>query len=373
LEAPGKTPASGDSPERIMALNNRAELLLKTLIERYIADGQPVGSRILARQTGLDLSPATVRNVMADLEELGLIRSPHTSAGRVPTELGYRVFVDSLVRVRPLQSTEVRRLEGELCASQNPQELIECASQMLSEVCHLTGIVTAPRRDDLVGFRQIDFVSLSGRRLLVILVTEDGQVQNRIVTTAEDFSPAELARAANYFNDTFTGVSLAEVKRRLVADMQRESDDLQRVMTLAMRAAHAALDDDKPGSESSVVVSGESNLMDLPDLGDVKKLRRLFDAFNTKRDLLHLLDRSLEAGGIKIFIGHESGYEAFEECSLVTAPYTVDGAVVGTLGVVGPTRMAYERIIPVVDITARLLSSALTTIERGGRLESPIG
>jgi heat-inducible transcriptional repressor len=355
-----------------MALNNRAELLLKTLIERYIADGQPVGSRLLARQAGLDLSPATVRNVMADLEEMGLVRSPHTSAGRVPTERGYRLFVDSLLKVRPLQSTELRRLEGELCASShNPQELIECASNLLSEVSHLTGIVTAPRRDDLVAFRQIDFVGLSGRRLLVILVTEDGQVQNRIVTTEQDFSPAELARAANYFNDTFAGISLSEVKRRLVTEMQRESDDLQRVMTLAMRMARAALGEDETGS--GVVVSGESNLMDVPDLGDVKKLRRLFDAFNTKRDLLHLLDRSLQAGGIKIFIGHESGYEAFEECSLVTAPYAVDGTVVGTLAVIGPTRMAYERVIPMVDITARLLSSALSGIERSGRLESPAG
>lgn len=356
-----------------MALNTRAELLLRTLIERYIADGQPVGSRVLARQAGLDLSPATVRNVMADLEELGLIRSPHTSAGRVPTELGYRIFVDSLIRVRPLQSNEVLRLEGEMCGSQNPQELIECASNMLSEVCHLTGIVTAPRRDDLIGFRQIDFVGLAGRRLLVILVTEDGQVQNRILTTEQDYSEAELTRAANYFNDTFAGVSLSEVKRRLVAEMQRESDDLQRVMSLAMRAARAALGENETDSEASVVVSGESNLMDLPDLGDVKKLRRLFDAFNTKRDLLHLLDRSLSAGGVKIFIGRESGYEAFEECSVVTAPYAVDGSIVGTLGVVGPTRMAYERVIPVVDLTARLLSSAMASIERGGRLESPAG
>jgi heat-inducible transcriptional repressor len=354
-----------------MALNNRAELLLKTLIERYIADGQPVGSRLLARQAGLDLSPATVRNVMADLEEMGLVRSPHTSAGRVPTELGYRLFVDSLLKVRPMQSAEVRRLEGELCAGHNPQELIECASNLLSEVCHLTGIVTAPRRDDFVAFRQIDFVGLSGRRLLVILITEDGQVQNRIVTTEQDFSHPELTRAANYFNDTFSGISLSEVKRRLVSEMQRESDDLQRVMTLAMRMARAALGEDEAGA--GMVVSGESNLMDVPDLGDVKKLRRLFDAFNTKRDLLHLLDRSQQAGGVKIFIGSESGYEAFEECSLVTAPYTVEGTVVGTLGVIGPTRMAYERVIPVVDITARLLSSALTGIERGGRLESPAG
>jgi heat-inducible transcriptional repressor len=352
-----------------MALSSRAEVLLRTLIERYIADGQPVGSRLLARQAGLELSPATVRNVMADLEEMGLIRAPHTSAGRVPTELGYRVFVDSLLNIKPLQSVEVRRLHDELCASQDPQQLIECASGLLSEVSSLTGIVTAPRRDDFAAFRQIDFVGLTGKRLLVILVTEDGQVQNRIVTLEREYQAPELEQAANYFNETFAGVSLSEVKRRLLSDMERESGDLQRIMSLALTMARRALAGDEPASE--LVVSGESNLMVFPDLGDVRKLRRLFDAFNTKRDLLHLLDRSMQAVGVRIFIGSESGYDALEECSVVTAPYTVDGHVVGTLGVIGPTRMSYEHIIPVVDITARLLSSALTSLERSGRLESP--
>jgi heat-inducible transcriptional repressor len=354
-----------------MALSSRAEVLLKSLVERYIADGLPVGSRLLARQAGLELSPATVRNVMADLEELGLIRAPHTSAGRVPTDLGYRVFVDSLLKVKPLQSLEVRRLHEELCTSHAPQQLIECTSNLLSEVSALTGIVMAPRRDDFAAFRQIDFVSLSGRRLLVIFVTEDGQVQNRVITVERDYGASDLEQAANYFNETFAGVSLSEVKRRLLADMERESSDLQRIMNLALGMARRALAEE--GDEDDLLVSGESHLMEYPELGDMRRLRRLFEAFNTKRDLLQLLDRGLQAGGVKIFIGSESGYDALEDCSVVTAPYTVEGRVVGTLGVIGPTRMRYERVIPVVDITARLLSSALTTLERSGRLESPSG
>ena len=360
------------------ALSNRAEQLLKTLVERYIEDGQPVGSRMLARQAGLDLSPATVRNVMSDLEEMGLIRAPHTSAGRIPTERGYRVFVDSLLKVKPLHASEVRRLQDEFCVAHDPQQIIECASGLLSEVSHLTGIVMAPRRDDFAAFRQIDFVRLSRDRLLVILVTQDGQVQNRVLLAPSrpggaggefDFTAAELQRASNYFNETFSGVSLADVKHRLLGEMERERDDLQRIMALALRAAGAALEPGEP--EDHLLVSGESNLMDLPDLGDMRKLRRLFEAFNTKRDLLDLLDRSMRAGGVKIFIGQESGYQALEDCSVITAPYTVGGSIVGTLGVIGPTRMAYERLIPVVDLTARLLSNALTALERGDRLEDP--
>jgi heat-inducible transcriptional repressor len=359
----------------VPALSNRAELLLKTLVERYIDDGQPVGSRMLARQVGLDLSPATIRNVMSDLEELGLIRAPHTSAGRIPTEHGYRVFVDSLLKVKPLHASEVRRLQDEFCTAHDPQQVMECASGLLSEVSRLTGIVMAPRRDDLAAFRQIDFVRLSRDRLLVILVTQDGQVQNRVIQIPVreggelDFSPADLQRASNYFNEKFSGVSLADVKQRLLGEMEREHDDLQRIMSLAMRAAGAALEPAEP--EEHLLVSGESNLMDQPDLGDMRKLRRLFEAFNTKRDLMDLLDRSMRAGGVKIFIGQESGYQALEDCSVITAPYTVGGSIVGTLGVIGPTRMAYERLIPVVDLTARLLSNALTALERGDRLEDP--
>jgi len=347
-----------------MSLSPRAELLLKALIERYIADGQPVGSRTLARQAGLDLSPATVRNVMADLEEMGLIRSPHTS-----TEKGYRLFVDSLLKVQPLDTIELRRLQDELDFHQNPQQLIESASHMLSDVSRLAGIVMVPRRDEQTSLRQIEFVPLSGGRILVILVTQDGQVHNRIVVPERDYSASELTQAANCFNETYAGRAMSDVRHALLAEMQQASDDMQRILTMAVSMARQAF---APGAEGSdaLVVHGESNLMDFPELGDVRRLRRLFDAFNAKRDLLHLLDRSMRAGGIKIFIGSESGHEVLTECSVVTAPFSVEGQIVGTLGVIGPTRMAYQQVIPIVDITARLLSSALSLTDRGTRLES---
>jgi heat-inducible transcriptional repressor len=352
-----------------MTLNARAELLLKTLIERYIADGEPVGSRTLARHTGLDLSPATIRNVMVDLEEMGLIRSPHTSAGRVPTQRGYRLFVDSMLKVRPLDAKEVKKLQGELSPDQDPQQLIENASHLLSEVSKLAGLVLVPRRDEQLAFRHIDFVGLSGRRLLVILVTQDGHVDNRIVSTDRDYTASELTEASNYFNASYAGMSLADVKKKLVSEMQDATADMQRIMTLAVEMARKAFAAEKSEADE-LFVSGESNLMDVPDLGDVKKLRKLFDAFQTKRDLLHLLDQSMRVSGVKIFIGSESGYEVLEDCSVVTATYTVDQRVIGTLGVIGPTRMPYEHVIPIVDITARLLSAALSGQSNPPRLES---
>lgn len=357
-----------------IVLNTRAELLLKMLIERYIADGQPVGSRTLARQAGLDISPATVRNVMSDLEELGFVRSPHTSAGRVPTSAAYRLFVDTMLKVRPLDSREILKLEGELSADQDPQQLIENASHLLSEISKLAGIVLLPRRDEQVAFRHIDFISLSGRRILVILVTQDGHVHNRIISGDREYSASELTQAANYFNETYAGKLLSVVKQTLISEMQQASADLQRVMGLAMEMARKALAQDKERDDNDeLVVSGESNLMGIPDLGDVQKLRKLFDAFNTKRDLLHLLDQSMRVSGMKIFIGSESGYSALEDCSVVTAPYSVDQQIVGTLGVIGPTRMPYEHVIPIVDLTARLLSAALSMPNNSSpaRLETP--
>lgn len=342
-----------------MQLNPRAELLLKTLIERYIAEGEPVGSRTLARYAGLDLSPATIRNVMVDLEEMGFVSSPHTSAGRVPTQRGYRLFVDTLLKVRPLDERQVRLLKGELSAEQDPHQLIENASHLLSEISKLAGVILVPHRDEHVKFRHIDFLALSGHRILVILVTEDGRVDNRIIVADRDYNAAELEQAANYFNESYAGMLLADVKRALVSDMQQASADLQRVIELATAMARKAFEADKEEADE-LVVSGESNLMDIPDLGDVKKLRKLFDAFTAKRDLLHLLDQSMRVNGIKIFIGAESGYAALEDCSVVTASYNVDQRLVGTLGVIGPTRMAYEHVIPIVDLTARLLSAALT-------------
>ena len=340
------------------SLSARAEILLQTLIKRYIADGLPVGSRTLAKQAGLDLSPATVRNVMADLEELGLVKSPHTSSGRVPTQLGYRLFVDSLLKVEPLNFEVLHDIEEELSAIEDPQQLISTASSLLSQVTRLAAVVSVPRRNEGLGFRQIEFVSLSNNRVLVILVTHDGQVQNRIIYTERRFSSAEMVQAANYFNDAYSGRTLDEVRKMLIKEMKEDSQKMQDMMHNALIMAQSMFENSETDDE--LVVSGESNLIDIPELGEARILRRLFDAFTTKRDLAHLLDQSLRCAGVKIFIGRESGYEALEACSVVTAPYKVDDSIVGTLGVVGPTRMSYEQVIPIVDMTARLLSGALS-------------
>ncbi len=344
-------------------LGARAELLLKALVERYISDGQPVGSRTLAKEALFDLSPATIRNVMADLEELGLVRSPHTSAGRVPTEQGYRVFVDSLLTVRPLQAKQIRRFQHQFSHEEDPKQLMETASHLLSEMSHLAGLIMIRRSDRSAALRQLEFVGLSGQRALVILVTEDGQVQNRVIHTERRYSSAELVQAANYFNQSYRGMSIGDVKQALLQEMQQTSEEMQRLMQVALDMARKVLLDDKQDSDE-LMVRGESKLMEFPELGDIQKFRRLFEAFTTKRDLLHLLDRSMRVDGVKIFIGSESGYEALEGCSLVTAPYTQSGNVVGTLGVVGPTRMPYEQVIPLVDVTAKLLSSALSSLDR---------
>ena len=342
-----------------MALSPRAEALLKALVERYISDGQPVGSRTLAKDLGNELSPATIRNVMADLEELGLIVSPHTSAGRVPTALGYRVFVDTLLKVNPLDARELRRLEGELSTVPDPQQLVESASSLLSQITRLAGIVMLPRQEQN-AVRQIEFLQLSANRVLAILVTQEGRVHNRVIVTDRPYSPAELVEAANFFNDTYAGRYLSEVKQVLLAAMQQDSDVMQRAMRTAMTMAQHMFTDDESTGRPELVMSGESNLLEVPELGDVRKLRRLFDAFSTKRDLLHLVDQCLRTNGVQIFIGGESGYSALEECSVVAAPYQVDGQIVGMLGVIGPTRMSYQQVIPIVDVTARLLGGALS-------------
>ncbi len=340
-----------------MALSSRAEVLLKTLVERYIGDGQPVGSRTLAKEVGIELSPATVRNVMADLEEMGLIRAPHTSAGRVPTPLGFRVFVDSLMKVRPLNSEALQLIENRLASEQDPRHLLESASNLLSQVTQLAGIVTIPKREQ-VTLRQLEFLSLSKDRILVILVTQDGRVQNRVIAVERNYSPSELVEAANYFNDSYVGVSLREVKQILLRELARDSEAMHRMTKAAVDMARQMFADDDDNADE-LVVSGEANLFDIPRWSDIKKLRTLFDAFNTKQDLLHLLDQSLKAKGVQIFIGEESGYQALDDCSVVTAPYEIDGTIVGTLGVIGPTRMSYGQVVPIVDITARLLGSAL--------------
>ena len=351
-QSPSKQPAT----EIGATLNKRAQQLLRTLIMRYIEDGQPVGSRVLSRDSGLDLSPATVRNVIADLEEMGLVTSPHTSAGRVPTVLGYRLFVDTLLKVQPPLSGVVQSLRDQLEDSQDREQLVMNASAMLSEVTRLAGVVTLPKPASPT-LRQVEFLPLSNNQILVILVVNEQEVQNRIITTSRTFSPAELQQAGNYLTAHFRGTDLRDVRNRMVDDMRDAREAMNQMMLDAIVIAEQAF---KPEEQSeSLMVAGQTHLMEYGDLADMDKLRNLFDAFNSKRDILHLLDQSLSASGVQIFIGEESGYSIFDDCSVVAAPYEVDGEVLGVLGVIGPTRMAYERVIPIVDVTARLFGAAL--------------
>ena len=335
-------------------LDPRAQHLLKTLVERYIAEGQPVGSRALSRQSGLELSPATIRNVMADLEEMGFIASPHTSAGRVPTPRGYRFFVDSLMVVKPLEAVEVHRLEGELTA-ERPQQAASQAASLLSELTHFAGVVMTPKRRE-AGFRHLEFLRLGDRRVLLIVVTPEGDVQNRILHTDHAYTQTQLVEATNFFNQNFAGQPFAGIRTRLAEELRALRGDIADLMTAAVDAGEGAL-----AGGDALVVTGERNLLHADDLAsNMHRLRQLFELFEQKTSLLHLLDLSQKANGVQIYIGGESGISPLDECSVVTARYEVNGQVIGTLGVIGPTRMAYERVIPIVDITARLLSSALT-------------
>jgi heat-inducible transcriptional repressor len=336
-------------------LDDRSRTLLKTLVEHYIADGQPVGSRALSRVSGLDLSPATIRNVMADLEEAGFVASPHTSAGRVPTARGYRLFVDSLLTVQPLEASQLGAMEGALHGLPSSQ-IIASASQLLSGLTHFAGVVMAARRP-ASRIRQVEFLSLAEKRILLIIVTMDGDVQNRILTTDKVYSPSELVTAANYLNQNFGGMDFEQIRHRLTQEIQQLRDDIKPLMTLALEAGDAALSE----NTAPYVISGEKNLLDVEELSsNMKRLRELFDLFDQRSSLMRLLDVSNRAEGVQIYIGGESGIAPLDECSVIAAPYTVDGQVVGSVGVIGPTRMAYERVIPIVDITARLLSSALS-------------
>ena len=334
-------------------LNERAQILLKTLVERYIAEGQPVGSRALSKYSGLDLSPASIRNVMADLEEFGFIASPHTSAGRIPTVRGYRFFVDTLLQIRPLDTVEINQLEGQLHAD-NTQKLVTSASQILSDLTRFAGVVMTPRRS--AGFRHIEFLKLSETRILLILVTPEGDVQNRIIFTEKPYLPSELVEAANILNQNYAGLTFDEIRKRIHSELKQLHQDMTRLMTAALDAGSEAASE----SAEEVVISGGGNLLDIQELSsNMPNLRKLFELFERKTGLLQILDISSRAHGVQIFIGGESGLVPLDECSVVTAPYEVDGQIVGTVGVIGPTRMAYERVIPIVDITAKLLSSAL--------------
>ncbi|HWT72118.1 MAG TPA: heat-inducible transcriptional repressor HrcA [Oxalicibacterium sp.] len=338
-----------------MQLDRRAQTLLKTLVERYIADGQPVGSRALSQISGLDLSPATIRNIMADLEEMGFVASPHTSAGRVPTPRGYRVFVDTLLTVQAIDESMLESKLQSKMKTGSSQKIISNAAQVLSSLSEFAGIVLTPRRESV--FQQIDFLRLSEKRILLVIVGPSGDVQNRLLLTDVDYSPSQLTQAANYINQNFGGLSFDEVRVRLQGELQQLRDDMTRLLQAAVEAGSDAMND----TSEDVVISGERNLLSVSDLSsNMASLRQLFDMFEQKTSLMQLLDVSNKATGVQIFIGGESSLVPVDQMSVVTSPYKVNGKVVGTLGVIGPTRMAYERVIPIVDITAKLLSNALS-------------
>ena len=330
-------------------LDDRSRLLLKALVERYIADGQPVGSRTLSRASGLELSPATIRNVMSDLEELGLIASPHTSAGRIPTARGYRLFVDTMLTAKR------EALPTPALMAEQPQKVIANAAQMLSNLSQFVGVVMAPRRTSV--FHHIEFMRLSERRLLVIIVSPDGDVQNRVIFTEADYTQQQLLETSNFLNMHYVGLTMEQVRERL----KHEVEKLRGEIASLMQAAVEVGPDASGTAKDDVVISGERNLLAVSDFShDMDHLRRAFDLFEQKTQLMRLLDISSQAEGVRIYIGGESQVVPFEELSIVSAPYEVDGQVVGTLGVIGPTRMPYDRMIQIVDITSKLVSNALS-------------
>jgi len=337
-------------------ISEREQHFLKVLIERYISDGEPIGSKVLSKDSGLELSSATIRNVMSDLEALGLVSSPHTSAGRIPTVSGYRMFVDSLLTLKPLNSQTVGQLQSDLGAVSDKHELVKSASEMLSGLTRMAGVVLVPRPTHTT-FRQVEFLPLAKRRVLTILVTSEGEVINRVIETRKEYSGSELTQAANLVTSHYSGLGLEGIHQRLVAEMDDARNNMNRIMAQALEMTTEVMEQNREGDD--FVMAGQTNLMGFDDLAEMDKLRQLFDSFTEKHELLHLLDESMNADGVQIFIGHESGYQTMDQCSLITAPYDIDGELAGVLGVIGPTRMAYDRVIPIVDITAKLLGAAL--------------
>ena len=338
--------------------SDRAQHLLRVLIQRFIRDGHPVGSRTLSKDAGLDLSPATIRNIMSDLEDLGLVSAPHTSAGRIPTRQGYRLFVDTLVRYREPKGGDMEMMRTQMTATgDDPTRLVSSVSKMLSDITSLAGVVSVPRGQHAT-LRQIEFLPLSDNRILAILVINDREVQNRILHVDRDYSTSELTQAANFINDNYAGTEMPTVRDRLLEDLESLRSSMNQAMVDIIAVAQSALGD-TPRTASEFVMAGETKLMDFAELSDIDTLRRLFEAFSKKRLILDLLDRSIDADGVQIFIGDESGYKILDGCSVVTAPYHLDDDTIGVLGVIGPTRMAYDRVVPIVELTARLLQKAL--------------
>lgn len=336
-------------------LNERAQILLKTLVERYISDGQPVGSRSLQQYSGLEISPATIRNVMADLENIGLVSSPHTSSGRIPTGMGYRLFIDTMLVNKPLDEVRMKKMESQL-QPDNPSRLIAQASNILSDLTQFTGVVATPRRDKIT-VRQIEFLRLGEKRVLLIIVMPDGEVENRVLMMTHDYTQSQLTEAGNFLNHHYVGCSFSQIRDRLKGELQQLHRDMNALMAAALAAGDAA----EAKQSGDYVISGEHNLLHVQDFStDMHRLRGLFSLFEQKTELLQLLDASRTGQGIHIFIGSESGLASLDACSVITAPYSTNGQVVGTLAVIGPKRMNYERVISIVDITARLLGNALS-------------
>ena len=335
------------------ALNNKSQILLKALVEQYILEGQPIPSKTLADSATVSVSPATVRNVMSDLEGLGYVTSPHTSAGRVPTNLGYRFFVDTLVKVDPLDTYDLANLNKSLDPDMTSQELIESASGLLSEFTRMAGLVTLPKRGQVM-LRHVEFLSLEDNRVLVILVLDDHEVQNRVIYTREAYTEVQLRQASNFINQNFSGEALGNIRERLISSMRSDRENMDSLMRTTLEVTDKAFDRE---DISDFIVKGQENLLATNQA--LEDIRQLFQAISMKGEILHLLDRCMDTEGVQLFIGNESGYEVLDECSVVTSPYHVDGELVGVLGVIGPTRMAYDRIIPIVDATARLLGAAL--------------
>jgi len=337
-------------------LNQRAQQLFKTLVEYYIREGQPVGSTTLARESSLELSSATVRNVIADLERLGLVKSPHTSSGRIPTVKGYRVFIDNLLTMQPMKSLQVEQLKEQLDAEADTQLLVESASSILSGLTKMAGVVMLPDREQS-SIRHIEFLPLSDRRVLAILVFNQGDVQNRIIYTDRNYSQHELENISNCLNNELVGKEANQVRESLLTQMKDARESMDRIMLNAIEMAQKIFKEDT--AQHDFVLAGQTNLMNYEEIADVKRLQQLFEAFNEKRSILQLLNESLQAPGIQIFIGNESGYEVLDECSVVTATYSDGTSVIGALGIIGPTRMAYDRVIPIVDVTAKILGTVL--------------
>jgi heat-inducible transcriptional repressor len=342
-----------------MSLDDRAVHVLKNLVQTYIQDGQPVGSRTLSKLPDIGVSSATVRNVMADLEELGLIIAPHTSAGRIPTPQGYRFFVNSLVQSEGFTNDSVSDFVSSINKNTDPDTLIATASELVSELTHFAGVVLLPNTSQ-THFHQLEFLKLSEHRVLAILVTEEGRVQNRVLPVEQNFNESELIEAANFFNHRYRGHTLEEVRQRLVSDMQSDNDEMHRINQTALQVASDVIAKEKGEHASELHLSGEQQLLNVPELCEIQTLQKLFDAFKTKRDLLDLLDRSMKADGMSVFIGEESGFSALGECSVIVSPYGSEGQTIGTLGVIGPTRMNYKQVMSVVDVTSKLLSQALS-------------